>query len=80
VFHENIATNYIQATQASQIAHMLAIDELESEKWANQIGTLKWASDSHWDSHFYYICSLIKMFGATCLALENIIGEWLPYS
>jgi hypothetical protein len=32
VFHENIATNYIQATQASQIAHMLAIDERESEK------------------------------------------------
>lgn len=65
----------LQVTQVVQIAHMLAINELETGKGANQIGTLKRAGDSRWDSHFYSICSLIRMFGATCSVLENIKKE-----
>ncbi|KAG7994879.1 hypothetical protein I3843_01G080800 [Carya illinoinensis] len=66
--------------QATHIAHMIAIDELESEKGANQIGTINRASDSHWGSHFYSICSLLRMFEATWLVLETIIKEGSTYS
>ncbi|KAG6730515.1 hypothetical protein I3842_01G084100, partial [Carya illinoinensis] len=63
----------LQAIQATHIAHMIAIDELESEKGANQIGTINRASDSHWGSHFYSICSLLRMFEATWLEIMGII-------
>ncbi|KAG6644959.1 hypothetical protein CIPAW_08G088300 [Carya illinoinensis] len=36
----------LQAAQATHIAHMIAIDELKSEKGANQIRTIKQAGDS----------------------------------
>ncbi|KAG6680599.1 hypothetical protein I3842_13G050200 [Carya illinoinensis] len=36
----------LQAAQATHIAHMIAIDELESGKGANQIGTIKRVGDS----------------------------------
>ncbi|KAM6582276.1 hypothetical protein CsatB_009281 [Cannabis sativa] len=69
----------LQAAQATQIAHMIAIDELESGRGANQIGTIKRASDTRWGSHFSSICSLQNMFGATCSVLENIIKEGSNY-
>ncbi|KAG2666570.1 hypothetical protein I3760_15G069500 [Carya illinoinensis] len=56
----------LQAAQATHIAHMIAIDELESGKGDNQISTIKRAGDSRWGSHFYSICSLLRMFEATC--------------
>ena len=62
----------LRAVQAVEIARMLAIDELETGTGANQIGTLKWVGDSRWGSHFNSICSLMRMFGPTCLVLENI--------
>nr|XP_023909338.1 uncharacterized protein LOC112021000 [Quercus suber] len=62
----------LRATQAAEIARMLAIDELEMGTGANQIGTLKRAGDSRWGSHFNSICNLVRMFGPTCLVLENI--------
>ncbi|KAG7988370.1 hypothetical protein I3843_03G184700 [Carya illinoinensis] len=70
----------LQAAQATHIAHMIAIDELESGKGANQIGTIKRAGDSRWGSHFYSICSLLRMFEATCSMLETIIKEGSTYS
>ncbi|KAG6730395.1 hypothetical protein I3842_01G077400 [Carya illinoinensis] len=57
---------------ATHIAHMIAIDELESGKGANQIGTIKRAGDSRWGSHFYSICSLLRMFEATCSEIMGI--------
>ncbi|KAG7943871.1 hypothetical protein I3843_15G068000 [Carya illinoinensis] len=56
----------LQAAQATHIAHMIAIDELESGKGDNQISTIKRAGDSRWGSHFYSICSLLRMLEATC--------------
>ncbi|KAG6674257.1 hypothetical protein I3842_15G033100 [Carya illinoinensis] len=70
----------LQAAQATHIAHMIAIDELESGKGANQIGTTKRAGDSRWGSHFYSICSLLRMFEATYSVLETIIKEGSTYS
>jgi hypothetical protein len=54
---------------------MRAISEIEIGKWANQIGTLKRAGDTHWGSHFNYVCSLIRMFDATCTVLEDVGRE-----
>jgi hypothetical protein len=65
----------LQIVHATQIAHMGAIGELETENEANQIGTLKRADDSHWGSHFNSICSLIRMFDATCTVLEDVERE-----
>jgi hypothetical protein len=65
----------LQIVPATQIAHMGAIGELETENEANQIGTLKRADDSHWDSYFNSICNLISMFDATCTVLEDVERE-----
>ncbi|XP_059434852.1 uncharacterized protein LOC132167836 [Corylus avellana] len=70
----------LQAVHATQIAHMEAIGELETGKGANQIGTLKRAGDSRWGSHFNSICSLIRMFDATCTVLEDVEREGGTYS
>ena len=58
---------------------MLVMDELEIGTGANQIGTLKRAGDSRWGSHFNSTCSLIRMFGPTCLVLENIKEDGSTY-
>jgi len=36
--------------------------------------------DSRWSSHFKLICSLIKIYIATCLVLENIVLDGSTYS
>ena len=45
---------------------MIAFNEIETGRGANQIGILQRAIDTRWGSHFQSICSLIKMFDATC--------------
>ena len=54
---------------------MIAIDELETGKWANQLGALQRAGDTSWGSHFHSVCSLLRLFGPTCVVLQNIINE-----
>ncbi|XP_030939955.1 zinc finger MYM-type protein 1-like [Quercus lobata] len=68
----------LRAAQATKIARMLAIDELEKGTGANQIGTLKRAIDC-WGPHFNSICCLVRMFGPTCLVLENIKKDGSTY-
>ncbi|KAF8396080.1 hypothetical protein HHK36_017692 [Tetracentron sinense] len=70
----------LQVIQAEKIAHLLAIDEIESSRGLNQIGTLQRAGDTRWSSHFNSVCSLIKMFDATCSILRNIITDGSTYS
>ncbi|XP_059456615.1 uncharacterized protein LOC132186648 [Corylus avellana] len=70
----------LQVVHAIHIAHMQAISELETGKGANQIGTLKRAGDSRWGSHFNSICSIIRMFDATCTMLEDVQREGGTYS
>ena len=69
----------LQAAQAIEIANMLAIDELESGKGLNQIGTVKRAGETRWSSHFSSVCSLIKMFAATCSVLEDVTENGSKY-
>jgi hypothetical protein len=70
----------LQNAQKNEVAKMIEIGELESEKCANQASTLRRGCDTRWCSHFYSICSLIKLFKATCSVLENVINDGSNYS
>jgi len=61
--------------QAIKIAHIVATRERETNRGANQIGTLHRSGTIQWSSHFDSICSLIDMYGATILVLESIVQE-----
>jgi len=37
----------LQALKLDEIAHLFEIDDLETSKWTNQIGTLKQDGDTH---------------------------------
>jgi hypothetical protein len=70
----------LQDAQEEDISYLIAIDELETGKGANQIGTLKRAGDTRWSSHFYSISSLLRLFNPTCSVLEKIVKEGSTYS
>ena len=70
----------LQAAQAAKITYMLTVDEIETGKGANQIETLKRASDTRWGSHFGSMCGFTTLFDSTCLVLENIKKEGSTYS
>ncbi|XP_029145737.1 uncharacterized protein [Arachis hypogaea] len=70
----------LHAVKTDEIVHLLEIDELETGKGANQIGTLKRAGDTRWSSHFSSVCSLINMYGATLTVLQKIIVDGSTYS
>ncbi|XP_075515578.1 uncharacterized protein LOC142550224 [Primulina tabacum] len=63
----------LQSYQVNEIARSIVVGERETERGANQIGTLHRASTTHWSSHFDSICSLIDMYDTTIIVLENII-------
>ncbi|KAK2654055.1 hypothetical protein Ddye_013911 [Dipteronia dyeriana] len=72
--------NEFKHAQATEIAHLIAIDELKSRTRFNQISTLQRAGDTRWSSHYKSVSSLIKTFGATCAVLINIIDEGTSFS
>ncbi|KAH9667247.1 TTF-type domain-containing protein [Citrus sinensis] len=65
----------LKRAQAADIEYMISIDELESGRGLNQIGTLLRPGDTRWSSHFRSVSNLIKMFSATCSVLLNIIED-----
>ena len=65
----------LQDAQEEDIAYLISIDELKTGKEANQISTLKQVGDTRWSSHFYSICSLLRLFNLVCSVLEKIIKE-----
>ena len=67
----------LQNAQAEQVENMIASNEIEIGRGANQIGTLQRAGDTRWGSHFQSICSLIKMFDTTCKVINTISEEGL---
>ncbi|XP_030949843.1 zinc finger MYM-type protein 1-like, partial [Quercus lobata] len=69
----------LQHAQAEQVENMIASSEIETGRGANQIGTLQQAGDTRWGSHFQSICSLIKMFDATCKVINTISEEGANY-
>ena len=51
----------LQHAQVEQVENMIASNEIETRRGANQIGTFQRAGDTRWGSHFQSICSLIRM-------------------
>jgi len=70
----------LQAAQEINITNMIANGELQTGKGANQVGTIVRAGDTRWSSHFHSICSLMRMYDATCIVIDNIIDEGATYS
>jgi len=70
----------LRAFQATTIEYLVDIGEIKTGIGVNQVGGLQQPRDSRWSSHFKSICSLIKMYGATCLVLENITLDGSTYS
>ncbi|KAF5458222.1 hypothetical protein F2P56_022269, partial [Juglans regia] len=70
----------LQSAQAAEIENLIASNEIETGKGANQIGTLQRAGDTRWGSHFQSICSLMRMFSATCSVINTISNEGSNYS
>ena len=62
----------LQHAQAEQVENMIASNEIETGRGANQLGTLQRAGDTRWGSHFQSICSLIRMFDATCKVIKGL--------
>ncbi|XP_059671069.1 uncharacterized protein LOC132316609 [Cornus florida] len=52
-----------------------SLDEIETGRGANQIGSLQRPRDTRWSSHFDSVCSLIRLFGPTCSVLRSIIKD-----
>ena len=63
----------LKIAQATKVAKMITINDLETGKERNQIGTLKRASDTHWGSYLSSLRSLLLMFDETYFVLENVI-------
>jgi len=70
----------LQAIELDGITQLLEMGELETGKGKNQIGTLKRVGDTRWSSHFYSICSMMKLYNASCLVLQKIIVDGSTYS
>nr|XP_023922400.1 zinc finger MYM-type protein 1-like [Quercus suber] len=69
----------LQHAQSEQVENMIASNEIETGRGANQIGTLQRAGETRWGSHFQSICSLINMFDATCKVINTISEEGANY-
>ncbi|XP_023745466.1 uncharacterized protein LOC111893639 [Lactuca sativa] len=68
-------TDQHRDAQAEEIAYKISIDELETGRGLNQIGTLQRAGDTRCSSHRKSVLSLIKMFSPTCEVLLKIIKD-----
>ena len=69
----------LQHAQVKQVENMIASNEIETGKGANQIGSLQQARDTRWGSHFQSICSLIKMFDVICKVINTISEKGANY-
>ncbi|XP_071721677.1 uncharacterized protein, partial [Rutidosis leptorrhynchoides] len=68
-------SDQLKAAHAENIAYLLAMDELESGTWLNQVCNLQRAEDTLWSSYLRSVSSLINMFSATCEILMIIIDD-----
>jgi len=70
----------LQAVELDGITQLLEKGELEIGKGKYQIGTLKRVGNTHWSSHFYSICSMMKLYNASYLVLQKFIIDGSTYS
>ncbi|XP_073138845.1 uncharacterized protein [Henckelia pumila] len=62
----------------NDIAHLIAVNEIEAGRGLNQTGTLQRAADTRWSSHLRSLAGLIRMFSASCTVLFNVMEDELP--
>ncbi|KAK9671818.1 hypothetical protein RND81_12G056500 [Saponaria officinalis] len=65
----------LQAAHLAEIERLLELEDLETGKGKNQIGTIKRAGDTRWGSHFGSLNSLLNMYNASCSVLQTVIKE-----
>ena len=56
----------LQVVQATEIERLISVEEFKTSKGLNQIGILKRADETRWNSHLSSFRSLKIMFEATC--------------
>ncbi|KAK8349683.1 hypothetical protein V6Z11_A06G161000 [Gossypium hirsutum] len=66
--------------QATNITHLVSINELATGFGMNQIGTLQRPGETRWSSHLNPVTSLLKMYNATSTVLENLKNTASSYS
>ncbi|XP_027088673.2 uncharacterized protein [Coffea arabica] len=64
----------LRVARAARIAELIAIDELETGRGQNQMGTLKRLGTTIWGSHFSSICSLFIEYEDICSVLIDVIN------
>ncbi|GAV67673.1 LOW QUALITY PROTEIN: DUF4371 domain-containing protein, partial [Cephalotus follicularis] len=70
----------LHTAQVAEIERLISIDELHTGNGVNQIGTLQWAGDTRWSSHFRLVSSLLSkiiedgstysQLGETCVGYD----------
>ncbi|KAJ1273220.1 hypothetical protein BS78_06G262800 [Paspalum vaginatum] len=68
----------LHANQVAEMELLIELNELETGRGANQIGTLKRPGHTRWSSHYGSVCSLIKLYKATFLVLKDIANTKGP--
>ena len=68
----------LHANQVAEMELLAELNELETGRGANQIGTLKRSGDTRWSSHYDSVCSLIKLYKPTFLVLKDIANTKGP--
>jgi hypothetical protein len=58
--------------QMVELAHLLAIDDIEGGQGANQICSMKRPSETRWGSHLGSVSSLMDLFNPVCVVLQNL--------
>ena len=61
--------------QMDELVRLLAIDEIETGRGANQIRSLKCPGETRWGSHLGSISSLMDMFNPVSLVLQNLAAD-----
>ncbi|CAL1389331.1 unnamed protein product [Linum trigynum] len=62
----------LQAIHKKDLDGMLDAGEIQSGQGANQMTSLKRSGPTRWGSHYHSILSIINMFNATCVVLEDL--------
>jgi hypothetical protein len=59
-----------------ELAHLLAIDDIEPGQGANQIRSMKRLGETRWGSHLGSIFSLKDLFNHVCVVLQNLVADF----
>ncbi|XP_076909354.1 uncharacterized protein LOC143566572 [Bidens hawaiensis] len=70
-----VVPDELQKPKTKEIKELIELSEIKMGKGLNQVGTLRRAGDTHWSSHYQFVCSMIDMFDCTRIILQGIIDE-----